>query len=161
MNSRLPLLRLAAGCLLLGGCNYDVPITAGPTRPVEKQLLGNWVAVDKDNPKPDQMKVRQLDEFTYVIAYNGDLYRAFHSDLANVPFVSVQDLESADRQYAYFSWRLSPDGAQLTLQLVSTKVIPDTTPDSASVQRLLTANLANPGLFGEPVQFIRKKSAKP
>jgi hypothetical protein len=161
MKSTPPLPWLvAAGCLLLGGCNFEVPITAGPTRPIEPQLLGDWVAVDKDNPKPDQMKVRQLDEFNYVITYNGDLYRAYHSDFASLPFVSVQDLESSGRKFAYFKWQVSADGAQLTLQTVGTRVIPDTTPDSVTIQQLLTKNLANPELLDAPVQFTRKKPAK-
>ena len=160
-SNRLTHWLIASGCLFLAACNFEVPIMAGPTRPVEKQLLGDWVAVDKESSKPDQMKVRQLDEFTYVITYNGDLYRGFHTDFAGQPFVSVQDLDSSGRKYVYFTWRLSADGAVLSLQSVSTRVIPEKTPDSAAIQRLIHENLANPGLLGETVQFTRKPSKAP
>ena len=157
MKSRLPLtLLVAAGGLLLGGCNYDVPITGSPTRRVEPQLLGIWVTSRKDSPKPDELKVRQLDAFTYIISFNGELYRAYHSDVAKVPFVSVQDIETADRKFAYFTWELSADGSVLTITPVSTRIIPPTLPNSAAVQQLLKENTDNPGLLLDPVQFTHK-----
>ncbi|MFI5358325.1 MAG: hypothetical protein ACHQ4G_13420, partial [Opitutales bacterium] len=82
-------------------------------------------------------------------------------DLADTPFVSVQDLDSPDRKYAYGTWQLSPDGAVLSVQPVSLRLIPVTTPTSADIQRLLTQNLDNPYLLGEPVVFTRRKPAKP
>jgi len=157
MKSRLsPTLLLAAGCLLLGSCNYDVPITGSPTRRVESKLLGTWVTKRKDGPKPDEMKVRQLDSFIYIISYNGDLYRAYHSDVDKVPYVSVQDIETSDRRFAYFMWQLSADGAVLTVTPVSTRIIPPNAPNSAAVQQLLKQNADNPSLLLEPVQFTHK-----
>jgi hypothetical protein len=162
MKSSLPLtLLIAAGCLLLGSCNYEIPITGSPTRRVEPQLLGTWVAQRKDSPKPDEMKVRQLDSFVYIISYNGDLYRAYHSDVDKVPFVTVQDIESADRKYAYFTWQLSADGTVLTIQPVSTRLIPPTLPNSAAVQQLLKQFADHPNLLLDPVQFTHKGVATP
>jgi hypothetical protein len=64
--------------LAFNACEYDVPITSIPTRKVQEQLLGNWVSLDgKEN-----MRVRRLDESTYVLYYDGDLFRAHHSDVA-------------------------------------------------------------------------------
>jgi hypothetical protein len=55
--------------------------------------LGNWVSSDgKEN-----MRVRRLDDSTYVVYYDGDLFRAYHSDVAETPFTTVQDLNSNDR----------------------------------------------------------------
>ena len=56
------------------------------------------------------MRVRRLDDSTYVVYYDGDLFRAYHSDVAEMPLVSVQDLNSSDRGYAYVVWKLSSDG---------------------------------------------------
>lgn len=157
MKSRLPLtLLVAAGCLLLGGCNYDVPITGSPTRRVESALLGTWVTQRKDSPQPDELKVRQLDNFTYIISFNGELYRAYHSDVAKVPFISVQDIETADRKFAYFTWELSADGSILTITPVSARIIPPTLPNSAMVQQLLKQHIDNPGLLLEPVQLTHR-----
>ena len=54
--------------------------------------------------------MRRLDDSTYVVYYDGDLFRAYHSDVAEMPLASVQDLNSNDRKYAYVVWKLSSDG---------------------------------------------------
>jgi hypothetical protein len=140
-------------CLLaFSACEYEVPITGSPTRKVQEQLLGNWVSLDgKEN-----MRVRRLDNSTYVVYYDGDLFRAYHSDVAEMPLVSVQDLNSSDRKYAYVVWKLSSDGKGLTLRSVN-KVIPKDTKDSATVAALLTKNARNPELFGEEIEFRKEK----
>jgi hypothetical protein len=140
-------------CILaFDACQYEVPITSGPTRKVQEQLLGNWISLDgKEN-----MRVRRLDDSTYVVYYDGDLFRAYHSDVAEMPLVSVQDLNSNDRKYAYVDWKLSSDGTRLTLRSVN-KVIPKETKDSAVVAALFTKNARNPELFGEEIEFRKEK----
>jgi hypothetical protein len=139
--------------LAFTSCNYDIPIASAPTRNVEQRLLGDWISLDgKEN-----MKVRRLDDNTYVVYYNGDLFRTYHSDVAETPFVSVQDLNSSDRKYAYVVWKLSDDGKRLSLRSVSDKVIPKETKDSAMVLALLTKNARNPELFGEEIEFKKEK----
>jgi hypothetical protein len=93
----------------------------------------------------------------YIVYYDGDLFRAYHSDIADTPFVSVQDINSNDRKYAYVIWKLSDDGSHLTLRSVSDKVIPKETKDSATVVAFLTKNAQNPELFGEEIGFSREK----
>jgi len=66
--------------------------------------------------------------------------RAYHSDIAETPFASVQDLNSNDRKYAYVVWKLSDDRKNLSLRNVSNKVIPKETKDSAAVIALLNKN---------------------
>jgi len=148
---------IIAGVFLLPGCDYDVALTAQPTRKVDERLLGNWVAVDKDSPKPESMHVRALDDSTYVVAFDDDVYRAFHSDFAGTAFLSVQDLNSSNRLYLYLTAELSADGNRLTLHTVSTKVIPAETKGRAALQKLIRANLGNPKLFSDALVFARKK----
>ena len=120
---------------------------------MQEQLLGNWVSLDgKEN-----MRVRRLDDSTYVVYYDGDLFRAYHSDLAETPFASVQDLNSNDRKYAYIIWKLSDDGERLSLRSINDKVVPKETRDSAAVAALLTKNARNPELFGEEIEFRKEK----
>ena len=83
--------------------------------------------------------------------------RAYHSDIAETPFASVQDLNSNDRKYAYVVWKLSDDGKHLTLRGVNRNVIPKETKDSAAVAALLKKNARNPQLFGEEIQFSKEK----
>ena len=139
--------------LAFTACQYDVAITSAPTRKVQEQLLGNWVSLDgKEN-----MRLRRLDDSTYVVYYDGDLFRAYHSDVAETPFATVQDLNSNDRKYAYVVWKLSDDGRNLRLRNVNDKVVPKETRDSATVVALLTKNVRNPELFGEEIEFRKEK----
>jgi hypothetical protein len=142
-----------AVCLGIGACEYEAPITSSPTRTVQEQFLGNWVSMDgKEN-----MRVRRLDDSTYIVYYDSDLFRAYHSDVAETPYASVQDLNSNDRKYAYVVWKLSDDDKRLSLRNVNRKVIPKETKDSATVAALLTKNMRNPDLLGEEIEFRKEK----
>jgi hypothetical protein len=137
----------------LAACQYEVPVTSSATRNVEQGLLGDWISLDgKEN-----MKLRRLDDSTYVVYYDGDLFRAYHSDVGDTPFVTVQDLNSNGRKYAYIVWKSSNGGQILRLRSVSDKVIPKETKDSATVVALLTKNATNPDLFGEEIEFRKEK----
>ncbi|HEY2046837.1 MAG TPA: hypothetical protein VGG93_09685 [Candidatus Udaeobacter sp.] len=120
---------------------------------MQEQLLGNWVSLDGK----ESMRVRRLDNSTYVVYYDGDLFRAYHSDVAETPFATVQDLNSSDRKYAYIIWKLSDDGKNLRLRTVNDKVVPKQTRDSATVVALLTKNAGNSELFGEEIEFKKEK----
>ena len=146
---------VAVCCLSFSACegDYAVPITSSPTRKVDQRLLGNWVSKDGT----DKMKVRRLDDSVYIVSYNGDLFRAFHSDVGKTSFVSLQDIESAGRKYSYLTYKLSDDGERLGVRVVDTKVIPKDLKDSASVRKLLKKNLENSGLFGDEGQFTKEK----
>jgi hypothetical protein len=76
--------------------------------------------------------------------------------MSRMPLVTVQDLNSNDRKYAYVVWKLSSDGKGLTLRSVN-KLIPKETKDSAAVAALLTKNARNPELFGEEIEFRKEK----
>jgi len=142
----------AACCLVISGCIYNVPITSKATRKIDARLLGNWTSKDGKS----KLKVVKLDDSNYIVSTDGDLYRAYHSDVADTPFVSVQQLESDKPQYAYWTWKLS-DAGTLSLRNVNDKVVPDDTKDSASVQKLLKQNLKNPALFGDELQMTKDK----
>jgi len=139
--------------LAYSACQYDVPITSGPTRNVEERLLGDWTSADGK----EKLKLRSLDDSTYAVYYDGDLFRAYHSDVGDIPFATVQDLNSNDRKYAYVIWKLSDDGKSLRLRNINDKVVPKETKDSARVVALLAKNAGNPELFGEEIEFSKEK----
>ena len=152
----LALLIIAAACsLCLSGCDgdYAVPITASPSRKIDQRLLGNWIA----KGGTEKLKVRKFDDSNYIVLYDGDLYRAYHSDVGKTSFVSAQEIDSAGRKYVYLAYKLSDDGQQLDLRAVEDKVIPKETKDVASVQKLLKKNLQNSQLFGDEGQYVREK----
>ncbi len=145
----------AACCFCFSGCDgdYAVPITTSPTREIDQRLLGNWVS----KAGTEKMKVRKFDDSNYIVLYDGDLYRAYHSDVGKTAFVSAQEIDSARRKYVYLAYKLSDDGQQLDLRAVEDKVIPKETKDVASVQKLLKKNLQNSQLFGDEGQYVREK----
>ena len=144
---------IGVACLALTACQYDIPITSAPTRKVQEQLLGDWTSADGK----EKLKLRSLDDSIYIVYYDGDLFRAYHSDIAETPFVTVQDLNSSDRKYAYVIWKLSDDGKNLRLRNVKDKVVSKETKDSATVVAILTKNAGNPELFGEEIDFKKEK----
>jgi len=140
--------------LAFTACQYEVPITSTPTQKVQEQLLGDWRSTDGK----EELKLRRLDDGVYIVYYDGDIFRAYHSDVAGTPFVTVQDLNSSDRKYAYVIWKLSDNGKDLRLRSVNDKVVPKETRDSATVVELLTKeNARNPELFGEEIEFRKEK----
>ena len=156
--------KIALTCLFsvivfcLSGCNYDFPLTATPTRKIDVRLLGDWVAIDAGNEKPDVLHVRQFDDSTYVVSLENEIYRAFHSDFASTAFLSVQDLNAGNRKYIYYRWQLSADATRLTLRGIRTEVIPEATKTAAELQSLIKQNLKNPKLFQDELQFTREKA---
>ena len=146
---------LAIGVCTLAftACQYEIPITSAPTQKVQERLLGDWTSADGR----EKLKLRSLDDSIYIVYYDGDLFRAYHSDIAETPFVTVQDLNSNDRKYAYVIWKLSEDGKSLRLRNVNDKVVPEGIRDSAGVVALLTKNARNPELFGEEIEFKKEK----
>jgi len=152
MHRRSAFVGIVCICFL-GAFVYEVPVTLNPTRKVEERLLGNWTSSDGN----EHMNVRRLDENSYVVYYDGDLFRAYHSDVGGTSFASVQDLNSNDRKYAYVVWKLSDDGNNLTLRNVNDKVVPKESKDSAAVAMLLEKNASNPDLLGDEIQFRKVK----
>ena len=145
--------RVALLSLALGACQYDVPITSSPTRKVHEQLLGDWRSSDGK----EELKLRRLDDSVYIVYYDGDLFRAYHSDVAQTPFATVQDLNSNDRKYAYLVWKLSDDGKHLSLRNISDRVVSKEIKDSDTVVALLAKNASNAELFGEEIEFGKEK----
>ena len=159
MKPLLPTL-LAAGLLCLAGCDYDIPITAEPTRPVDPRLVGTWANYDPDEQKVEVITVRAWDDTHYAVAIDRDIYRAHHSDLGAMSMISVQDLNSDAHKYVYYSWSLSDDGRQLTLRRVRQELVPDKVRDVATMQRLLRDNAAKPQLYEPATVFTRKGGGK-
>ena len=145
---------VAAVLVPLAACNFEFPLTATPTRTIEPKLLGEWTSTNNDETVT--MKVVKLDAHTYIVSVDDDIYRAFHSDFEHTPFLSVQDLGTKNRLYAYANWSLSADGNALTVRFVNHDVVAASLPNRATVQRTMTAHLKDDALFGKATVFTRK-----
>ena len=137
--------------IFFSGCEFDVPLTVKSTRPVQQKLIGDWTSVDGK----DQMRVRQLDVDSYAIAYNGELYRAHHSDFADTPFVSVLHLDAENRKYAVLAWELVEENNRLRLRVVSSKVVATAASTPAALQKDVERHLGDTALFEVKQEYIR------
>lgn len=160
-----PLLATAIVIAALAGCDeFGVPITAGPTRDIEAALLGDWMMAEEkegDSRKysRDRLRIRSFDHSSYVVEHNESLYRAWHSDVDGIPLVTLQNIDSDERKYQYWSFHLSDDGSELTLRSVqsdgsmSRGVIPSNSPDSAAAAASIRKNRESSRLFAGEVRF--------
>jgi hypothetical protein len=141
----------AVTCLFLTGCDYEVPLSAKPTRPTEEALIGNWLSPDA------WMMVRRFNADHYVVFHNGTMYRAWHSDVGGRSFVSVQSLDADSPKYAYMAYDLGSDGKRLDLRFVTEKAVPKSIQDSNTMQEIIKREIANPELLSDAVPYTRMK----
>ena len=64
-------------------------------------------------------QIRPYDQSTYVVNHNDALYRAWHSDVDGLPLITLQSIDSDERKYQYWTWRVSDDGSEMTLRSTS------------------------------------------
>lgn len=171
MNTRRMAVALVVCFLAASGCKWKAPITKEPTRKIDARLLGTWLsAEDKDDDARDALAVLKCDESHYVVLFlkidekkkevtDGVLtFRAHHSDLDKVPFVSVQDITEKERKYLYYTYKLSKDGKTLTLRVVNDDLVPSDTDSPEAVQKLLRKHAKDPKLFeDEPAPWTKSK----
>jgi hypothetical protein len=142
---------VAGACLFLTGCEYEVPLSAKPTRPTMDALVGNWLSPDA------WMMVRRLDADHYVVFHDGSMYRAWHSDVAGRSFVSVQSLEGDSVKYCYMAYELGSDGKRLDLRFVTEKAVPKSIRDSKTMQETIARQIDHPQLLSDAVPYTRMK----
>jgi len=136
----------------MSGCIYPVPVTEAATRGVEPGLVGEWMSADGKN----RLEVRRYDDRNAVVVLNGLVLRAYHSEVAGLPLVTLQELESPERKYAYVTWQLADGGNRLEWRAVSRKVVPEDLGTTALVRARLEKERDNPALL-EAVQVYERK----
>jgi hypothetical protein len=139
--------------LAFTACQYDIPITSGPTRKVQERLLGDWMSADGK----EKLKLRSLDDSIYILTTTV-LFFALTTPTS--PKHLSQLFRTSTRAIASMLlsfWKLSDDGKNLRLRSVNDQVVLKETWDSATVVALLTKNARNPELFGEEIEFQKEK----
>lgn len=153
---RLPFRKLlfsafAIASLLLGGCDYEVPLSEKPERAIDGRLIGEWVSPDS------WIKVRPFDTDHYVIVHNGALFRGWHSTVAGLSLVTVQALEDKNRRYAYLAYEISADGRRLDLRFVRDDVVSKKIKDTAGMRKAVEQHAKHPELLSDLIPFTRLK----
>lgn len=146
---RVPILPGLCAALLLGGCDYDVPLSPGPERAVERKLAGNWLSPH------GWMMVRRFDADHYVVVHNGSAYRAWHSHVEGVAYITLQSLDREPARYAYLTYQLSGDGRRIEVRFVRDDVVPKTINETAAMRRAVAQHAGAAGLLSDPEPFTR------
>lgn len=150
-SQRLCALLAACVALLLGGCDYDVPLSTRPERPVDGKLAGNWLSPH------GWMMVRAFDPENYVVVHNGNTFRAWHSTVEGVAYVTIQSLDAAKPKYAYLTYTLAADERRLDVRVVRDDVIPKTIKDTAAMRQAIAQHAGDTAHLGNPEPFTRMK----
>lgn len=126
MKQLFPALAVLALCSFLG-CDYylsDVPITRKPVSEVKEELLGDWIIIDDDDSiiYPGivvHMIESDPEEYLIIVKYmedkgrtidDGIVYKAFHSNVGDQHFLSVQNVLDNELDNKYIFWRLEEVG---------------------------------------------------
>jgi hypothetical protein len=142
--------------LLLGACIYEAPLTETPTRKIDERLIGDWVSVEE---KPSVVQIRKFDDSNFVLIDGETIYRAFHSDIEGINFLSLQNLEtkgSSARKFAFVDYRFeTPD--RIRARAVNRDVVPDTLRTTSELQKKVRDHLKDPHLFNkDEIVYTRK-----
>lgn len=99
--------------------------------------------------KGEEMVIRLDGDRRYVIEYDSGLhgitYRAFHTEVAGMPLISVEVANERERKWVVLDWKL--EGERLTIRAVNPEVVPPG--DRESLVKAILANRDNPKLFRE------------
>lgn len=144
---------IAVASLLVAGCDYSVPLSTKPERAVDERLIGDWISPDS------WMKVRRFDAENYVVYHNGTTFRAWHSAVAGLPLITVQELESkpGDTKFAYLAYDVADDGRRLNLRVVRDEVVSKKINDTAAMRKAVEQHARHPDLLTEIIPFSRMK----
>jgi hypothetical protein len=130
----LPVLALIL-TFLLAGCDHSFPLTAAPTGPIDARLVGDWVT--HDGSKTLTLLVRRYDDQHLVFVHDGQLYRAWPSEIGRQPFLTVQALGGTKSPFVFAHYQLDDNGRLLTVRIVQYGTVPETTTTSAAAQEIL------------------------
>lgn len=151
--------------MLLVGCEYTVPLVTKPETKIDQALLGVWQRTTDD--KQERLLVLPLDATEYLVSFpagnNESLFaRACLTQIGGEPLVQLRWFGTAQgvlpedsRVYQYATYAVSGD--TLTVQMLSSEVVPKETKTSEELLRAITEAMDQPDLFREAMVFQRVK----
>ena len=140
---------------LLPSCYYDVPLTAEPTRAANPRFAGTWTLTEPE-PEDKEFVISLTGDRNYSIRYEGDVHRAFHSDVDGMPILSVEVRHDSEAKWFFAAWNLSKDGTKLTLHILNPELISGPVDDRAALVGLVRKHRDHPDLIGPAAVFTKK-----
>ena len=165
MKLHTALLALVLG--LAAGCQYNVPVTASHTIPVDPAVLGLWQAVPEEGKPVDadeRLLVLKYSDTEYLVRYpsgkDGMYFRGYPVKIGNLVCVQIQLIGTNDgpaqadeSKYHVVRYAATPD--TLEVRTLNTDVVPKTAATADELLRSIRANLKNQDLFHDPGGFRR------
>lgn len=155
---------------LLGGCQYEAPLTEEHDIPLDPAVLGAWKYVpgDDEDPATDAgLLVMEFSDTEYLIYYHeddGGLYiRAYGIKIGDIPAVQLKiigdeggPIKNDDWEiYNVASYRLI--NGELEVSTLNTALVDDDLTDSESIRQAFLKHKDDPELFTDPGKFRRVK----
>ncbi len=147
---------------LLTGCplTTDYPLGPSTNAPMDERLLGTWT-VDKSSTDPElkSMAVFAFNKNEYYVEWvnKGDdepsRLRAFITEIDNLYFVNVQDIEG-DKKFIYCSFAVPSDNT-LYVRVVDDALFKTEPSSSETLNHFIMKELRNTGLYREYIIFKR------
>jgi preprotein translocase subunit SecD len=162
---KLSTLVTALAALVIGACEYDVPITTDHDIPINRSFLGTWEAVPQEDDDKIRMQVLEFSDTEYLVHYfEGDeslYFRAYQIKIENTHAIQLEligdDKESIDHdkndRFMVASVRLLE--GKLEVRTLNTELVSAQLADSQSLKDAFIANIKNPELFNDPGFFRR------
>lgn len=153
---------LMCAMLAAAGCQYDVPLAAAPSLPIDHALIGVWESTEEN---AERMVVLPLSGQEYIVQYpvsekNGLLFKAFRIQAAGRDLVQVQwlggvngSLETNTPAYQVLDYKL--DGDTLTLRVLRSSVFTNKFQATEAFAAAVEAARDRADLFEDPGVFRR------
>lgn len=169
----LSVLAVALFAVCFAGCNYESPLVAESSVPVDPVLLGAWETIpDATKPPEDKYEalILKFSETEYSIQYprqqKDSLYfRGYPIQVGGKTYLQIQligsetgPVKEVDRKYDVLSYTVS--GGVLEISTLNTKIVDKKMTGTDGLLKAFQANQNNPELFVNTVKFRKVPIAK-
>ena len=172
-RSKLSVLAVALFAVWFAGCNYENPLVAESSVPVDPVLLGAWETIpDATKPSEDKFEalILKFSQTEYSIQYprqeKDSLYfRSYPIQIGGKTYLQIQligseagPVKEGDRKYDVLAYTVSDD--VLEISTLNTKLVDKKITGSEGLLKAFQENQANPELFVNTVKFRKVPANK-
>jgi hypothetical protein len=155
---------IAVLCLLLAGCDYEVPLVTTPAVAIDRAAIGLWSRTN-DRGEAEQLLLLPLGEREYLASFpagsgnalfaRATLWRDAAMTLAQIDWIGTArgTLLEDERTFQYAAYAVAGD--TLTLRLVNPEVVPKTLASTEALARTLREQRDHPALYRPALVFHR------
>ncbi len=154
-------------CLMLAGCDYNVPLVKTPEIEIDESVLGLWER-SKDDGQTERLLILPLNQHEYMVSYpagskeamfaRGCLWHDADMTLVQLDWFGTAQAKLPDdnRTFQFVMYTLEED--RLSVRLLNADIAKKDIASSQDLAKAITMNRANPKLFREAMRFTRFKN---